>query len=285
MEDCIVKQYVELVIKHKPPVIPSVEEIVSFKDKSDPLLCSVEAQADIILLITSYFQTSYFLKNVHEAVSRDITLFNPKINFFIPGYTNLPLFYFKQLESHKTNLVLALQTDAARSALFSAERYLLLAIDILARELGENMPNVGRYELSVLFEASRKNFKNSFKMKDIKWEDKPGKVHGSLPDWRKRNGAIPHIKNKYAEKLADSVKTSKLKLSAAAMNDTISTFFDSQKENDSRVKQKPKTRVSSNRVGVKDQHRVERDGKKDTGRRYNPGFNKGRQLEGIDNNL
>jgi hypothetical protein len=217
-------------------------------------------------------------------VSRDITLFNPKVNFFIPGYNNLPMFYFKQLESHKTNFVLALQTDAARSALFSAERYLLLAIDMLARELGENMPNVGRYELSVLFEASRKNFKNSFKMKDIKWEDKPGRVHGSWPDWRKRNGAIPMVKSKYAEKLADSVKTGKIKLSATAMNDTISTFFDSQKENN-KVNQKTKNRFSSNRVGVKDHHRVERDGKKDTGRRYNPGFNRGRQLEGIDNNL
>lgn len=69
----------------------------------------------------------------------------------------MPLFYFKQLESHKTNLVLALQTDAGRSALFSAERYLFLAIDKLACELGENMPNVGRYELSALFEASQKN--------------------------------------------------------------------------------------------------------------------------------
>ncbi len=280
LEDCLVKQYCELVIKHKPPVIPSLEEIAKFKDKVEPLTCSVETQSSIIILITSYFQTSYFIRNMQEAVSRDITLFNPNLNFFIPGYTNLPLFYFKKLKSHKTDLVLALQTDAARAALFSAERYLLLAIDKLSHDLGENMPNVGRYELAVLFEASRKNFKNCFKIKNFNWDEKKGMVHESFTHWRKQaNPVPPEVKNKYAEKLASSVKTGKLKLSAMAMNSTINTFFDTQKDIANTTKHKPKPKFKSTRVGVKNQHRVEKDDRKDSSRTYNPGFNRGRQLD------
>lgn len=288
LSDSIVKQYVELVLKHNVPEIPTIEEITRFKDKTDPLLCSAKVQGDIIMLFTSYFQTAYFLKNVQEAVKRDITLFNPKVEFFIPGYINLPMFYFDQLYSQKRDMVLALQTSAARSALFAAERYLVLAIDMLARDLGESDKSKVRYELTVLFEVSRKNFKSSFKMKDINWDEKKGRVHGSLPKWRKVDNATPpQVKNKYAEKLASSVVLGKLKLSAATMNITTRNFFDSHTE--VRVQQSQNTRNNNRniqqneRMGAKEV-RNQRN-RRDHTRNYNPAFNRGRQLEKTNDNL
>src|SRR5436190_1603484 len=82
------------------------------------------------------------------------------------------------------------------------------------------MPATTIYLLNV------KNFKQNFKTKKIDWSKREGKVHSSLPKWRKEGSAAPtEIKNRYAAKLVSALENGKVKLSAAAVADPFSKIL------------------------------------------------------------
>lgn len=292
-DDSLVKEYVELVRKFKKPSPPSAEEIELFKSREDSVSCSSETQVKVINYISTYFQTLYFIQNVNNATEQEVTLFNPTTKFLIPGYSFLPLFYFDKVKEHKQNMVLAMQVDATRAAHFSAEFYLLRVFNLLKEDLKDNFESNGRYTFTVLYESARKNFRQNFKTKNIDWKEREGKVHGSVPKWRKEGAtsAPKEIKNRYASKLSSALAEGKVKLSAAQINNPSSTIFSSQvsqvpEENNGKSNEPNAQRNKhSHRVPVKFSHQKNHNKNGYANRPKNPYFNKNRQINGSSQEL
>lgn len=306
VDDQLVNEYVNLIDQHSfLPLPPAPEILATVEGVPEALSSSQQAQVKVINLFSSYLQNSYFIDNVSSACEKEVTLFNPKTRFLIPSYSLLPASYFKTVQKCKTNLALAMQLESVRGIGFTSELLLLRAYSILADELKNlaNSKDKVHYEFKVLFNISKKNFLSKFKFKTIDWNKREGKVHASLPQWRKDNSEPPAvIQNRYAEELSKAVFENKVDFSKTNAHAQFSQLLRNMGEDNSNAagaktvqkvppknkkkskegsnleqkKGKQKSKKVSDRVGVKEYDKL--FPKKKTKRVANPQVSRNRQM-------
>lgn len=237
-DDVLVQEYMELLLKHEfHPKLPTREELTGVTPQPHALKTTEETQVLVINLFTSYLQNMYFISNVGKATQREITLFNPLTKFLIPNHAFLPQCYFDRMKENKKNLVICMQQDAISSVTFTNELFLLKIYDLISSDLekSNNSNHEQRnYEWLVLCNVSRKNFSSEFNIKDIDWDKKEGRVHGSLSDWRKKNKPPPTTTcSKYAEKLSRAVLEGQVDFRADTAKVQFATFLEQSKHKSS----------------------------------------------------
>lgn len=137
-----------------------------------------------------------------------------------------------------------MQQDAISSVTFTNELFLLKIYDLISSDL-EKSNNANHeqrnYEWLVLCKVSRKNFSSEFNIKDIDWDKKEGRVHGSFSDWRKTNKPPPTTTcSKYAEKLSRAVLEGQVDFRADTAKVQFATFLEqSQHKSSGRGRNRP----------------------------------------------
>lgn len=90
---------------------------------------SIEIPTDlattIITKFMDYFQAKYFKNNVDGAVASNKKLFNPKSNFNIPNFKNLPEKVLQKFTTLKQAYVFNIQKEAAQATTFTFQLILL----------------------------------------------------------------------------------------------------------------------------------------------------------------
>lgn len=285
--DPIVEEYIKLAIKYPFPNKPSAECIALYKTRSDELPIKKETQVQVINLLHTYFQELYFIQNVGKATEHEVTLFHPQTRFFIPNYTMMPSFYFEKVKDLKSDMVLAIQIEAIQAKIFNTEYNLFRIYDLISNDLGGDNKSMFDYVYTVCYETARKNFRKVFPMKKINWEEREGKVHGSLPKWRKEGKPTPKsTSNRYSAKLAAALEEGKIKLSAITINTEFESIFKTAQNTEVKnLKHDPppnKYFRGNNRKSGRTAAKLQRVEKPKASRPKNPHFNKGRNINEME---
>lgn len=194
--DVLVRTFVDMVLEHQTlPILPSQEIIKSWLQHEVKVDVTKDLMKMLINNFMKYFQVKYFNNNVTKATEKDKALFNPKNNFWIPGFQDLPEEALEELHKSKLKYVMEVQNISIKGTLFVVQMLVLRNIDNIMQfiknslkieENGEVKKHL-EYILAMAYTTAKMEFPKSYNVKVIDWTTYDSKLLHTKPQWRKDN--------------------------------------------------------------------------------------------------
>lgn len=194
--DVLVKTFVDMVLEHRTlPLLPSQDKIKEWLKHN----VHVEVTPDVMKMLISnfmkYFHRKYFTNNVTKATEQNKALFNPKNDFWIPGFQDLPEETLQQLHESKMGYVMKVQQTSIRGSLFSIQMLVLRNIDLVMSYIKGTLKLTCdtditlhlEYILALAYTTAKIEFPKTYRVKVTDWASYESKVKFTQPAWRKDN--------------------------------------------------------------------------------------------------
>jgi len=198
--DVLVKCFVDMVLEHKViPVLPSQTIIESWLLHEVNVNVSNDLMRKLVNNFIKYFQTKYFNNNLKNAKEENKLLFNPKNNFWIPGFAEFPEKDIVDLNEAKFKYVQQVQDSSSKGTSFVLQNRILRNIDWTMQFIKNGLhitDNVEQkkhleYILAMAYKTAIMEFPSSYGPKVIDWSTYESKATTTIPKWRKENASPP----------------------------------------------------------------------------------------------
>jgi hypothetical protein len=206
--DPLVREYVDSVLALEGfcPKIPPLETMETYLDFPAIEQLPAEVAVSVIQNFMSYFQLNYFRHNVGSATANNVTLFNPKCDFYIPQFQLVPQQTLNKIHDSKKDFVIFVQDHALDGAEFTKELLLIRSVKLMKQhfktklEHTEDVKEHVKASFASFYIKARMEFQKVFNVKNIDWEKREGKLKLTTPYWRKSDPHNPPTDayNKYA---------------------------------------------------------------------------------------
>lgn len=194
------------------PQIPSPQEIKNTKDIICDHQLTAQCKSDCISLLMSYFQNSYFINNMENAVINKVSLVNVTAPVYQPCFTFSPEVGLETLTKIKQSCSVSLQAAACENAIFIKQILLIMATHLIFRELYPKYKNKGDLQkevqchLHLLYVKAKMEFFNEFNPKSFDWSNMPNKIKHLQSKWRKENKEPPQVAfNRHSQKIINRI--------------------------------------------------------------------------------
>ncbi|OXA64989.1 hypothetical protein Fcan01_00144 [Folsomia candida] len=164
---------------------------------------------------------------VEGAQANNKKLFNPKSNFNIPNFKNLPEKVLRKLTDLKEEYVFNIQKEAAEATTFTIQLILLKIVKQI-KDFLKTLPdqvneqteqNLIEYILATSYFIALIEFPKSKKVHVIDWTTYQSKTTHAIPMWRKVDPENPpvDVQNRLADGICYNINAAKIKLEGKAV--------------------------------------------------------------------
>jgi len=195
--DPIVKEYVDLLIEIKIiPVIPSQSVIESYVKSDMNTNVPTEISINLIKNFMTVFQNNYFRNNVNDAITHEVHLSNPIVQFSVPDYQSLPLKTLEDVTGAKKMFMTLIQTIYSEGSKFNTEMKLLRNMKYIHDTLLNSNSQTDVTQIfwniyCIHFLKAKTEFMTRFKIKTFDWSRVKSKIKHIVPKWRRDDQPPP----------------------------------------------------------------------------------------------
>lgn len=199
-KDVLVKCFVDMFLEYKViPVLPPPDVIDLWLSHNLQIEVSNDLMKKLVNNFIKYFQTKYFNNNVNNANQEGKLLFNPKTNFWIPGFSEFPEKDIEKLNEAKFTYAREVQNTSSKGTAFVLQNRILRIIDwtmqFIQRTLkitdDEEKTKHLEYIMAMAYKTAMMEFPAAYRPKVIDWSAFKSKGTTSIPNWRSENKPPP----------------------------------------------------------------------------------------------
>lgn len=236
-DDVLVQEHFDLLYTYKvKPLLPSNNTINQWLHHS----VKVEPEKDFMKTLVNnflkYFSVKYFTNNVTKANEMNKTLFNPRHNFWIPQYHELPAATHQRLYNLKFHYAKEVQVETVHGTIFVLQNLVLRNIHEIQKYLSI-MKVIDETErqtalelfLAMSYTIAKVEFPERQNVKVIDWTEYEDKTIKSEPGWRKEEDGDPPTSSmsKFSEPVFTKIDNNEYKLDGAFLDQVDKTFMSS----------------------------------------------------------
>lgn len=227
--DPIVKQFCDkLQFIGFVPQIPSSQEVLQIAEITCEHQLSADCKSECVSVLMSYFQNSYFIKNMENAVINKVSLVNVIAPVYQPCFSFSPAVGLETLTKIRQTCSISLQAAACENAMFIKQYLLISATQLIFKELAPKYTDKNKLReethrhLHLIYLKAKMEYFRKFNPKSFDWNNKPNRVRHIQGKWRKENLPPPDVPiNRHASKIMERIKSKK----ESFVPETISTEY------------------------------------------------------------
>lgn len=235
--DILVRDYADSLLELKMlPILPSQEDLEMYLNIDVTIVIPLDLQQKLVNNFMRYFQVKYFKNNLHAANLAEKQLFNPRNNFWVPGYELFPARILTNLNELKVSYVNDVQVETEKGAIFVLENMILrnykFIVNFIKHELmcsdDQQCTKLFQHILAMTYQTAKLEFAKNYSVKVIDWTAYQSKTKESLPRWRLETPGQPPVEKvcKVAESTMTKLQNNQTDFNREVVSANLKHFMD-----------------------------------------------------------